>query len=198
MQNQTSSHEHSNMNYKTGGPIYRLPYSSDQLMLSLAQAQDTQELDDLLEAFFSAEFVDFLSRHSGSLMAHSLLWSAMIRRIVFSSKDVRFPNKLLLLPPIYHQLGWTSSAGDEWASLRSAISDEFTLRPMLPHAMLLLFLDGMSLSLEEATFLFQGRLAFLNGSSNEFKQGEGLLEELSLFGWPTAGVNHSNMQVTMQ
>ncbi len=175
-----------------------LTRESDHLLLCLAQAQDTQELDELLEVFFSDEFVGYLNRYANSLVLHSMLWSSMIRRIVFSSKDIRFPNKLFLLPPIYHQHGWTSSSGNEWDILRTEISAEFMLRPRLAHAMLLLFLDGMKLSLQEARFLFQSRLAFLAESSLERQQGESLLEELCFFGWPGASLEHVLVTTTLQ
>lgn len=183
---------------RDGIKISPLTLESDQLVLGLAQAQDTQELDELLEMFFSDEFVGFLDRYSNSLVAHSMLWSSMIRRIVFSTKDIRFPNKLFLLPPIYHQYGWARSSGNEWDILRTEMSDEFMLRPGLAHAMLLLFLDGMKLSLQEAIFLFQSRLAFLSKSPLEQQQGESLLEELHFFGWPGANIKYAAVTTTLQ
>lgn len=154
-------------------------------VLAFSRSRNSNELNSLLDSFFDPDLIDYLGEHANELLVLGMAWTANIRRVVFAQKNVVFPNKLLLLPPLYQGLGWTDRQNEEWNSVHAETLGRHEQSPALNNAILLLFLDGMRCSLEEACFLFGARLEQLGTRSSEYETGIQLLEELKEYGWPT-------------
>jgi hypothetical protein len=107
-----------------------------------------------------------------------------VRRIVFRDNSIVFPNKLLLLPPLYHQLGWAHPENPEWDKLHHQAANYYAAKPNVSDAILLLYLEGMKFTLPQAVFLYGQRLQELRSNDAEYFAAVNLLTELVHYGWP--------------
>lgn len=153
-------------------------------MLALSKISSSRELDSYLDCVFEQDWRVFVDQHSKMLLVFSMILSAEVRRIVFRAPSIVFPNKLLLLPPLYHQLGWVHPENSEWDQLHRQAVAYFAAKPNVSDAVLLLYLEGMKYTLLHAVFLYEQRLLSLRTSGAEYIAAANLVEELRHHGWP--------------
>lgn len=157
--------------------------------LSLCKLQDSATLEAQVEQLLQEENLLLLEQNAESFLVLSYVLSTTIRRVVFEPREIFFPNLLLLLPVLYHQLDWYHPGNDEWDKVHHETLLRFEGLPKMDEAVMLLFLEGMKYSMNDAMFMFQTRIALL--TSLEQQAAKQLQWELTQYGWPKIDIRHS-------
>ena len=161
----------------------------EKMTLCLCKSQTTQDLIDVSETFLEAQNLELLQHHAQMCIPLSYVWSNTIRRIVFTPKDIIFPNLLLLLPPLYHRLDWLHEGNEEWDAIHNETLSRFESCKSRHDAIMLLFLEGMKYGTYEAMLMFKSRTALFH-THRERSLARQLQQELLHYAWPEVDLRH--------
>ncbi|MDH5545878.1 MAG: hypothetical protein OEZ43_09810 [Gammaproteobacteria bacterium] len=155
----------------------------NQTFVALSHAQSAEDLADLVEDLLQANTLTLLEDNAQLYLPLSYAISFSIRRVVFMPAEIRFPNLLLLLPPIFHTLGWCHDSNEEWDEVHEETLKRFEQFPGIHDAIMLLFIEGMKFNPLEAMMMFQSRTCLMR-SLRERHQAQALEKELREYDWP--------------
>lgn len=85
---------------------------------ALATCTSPTDLVNLLLDMLESDGVDYIEKNSDRLYLLGSLWLNAVDRIIFSKGNAQFPYELLILPPIFHQMGWRYDMQKEWVAIR--------------------------------------------------------------------------------
>lgn len=153
----------------------------DHSLLALIQVSDVYDLNDVLSAFLAEDVIAFVQEHKDMFSVLSGTINAKIRETVFDVKDMTFPDGLLMIPPLFEQLGWENNASD-WKVENANYQQKFSTNPCLTFSLALLFTNAMSRNMDIAIDIFKQDIERL--PEEDALHAERYLENLQYFGWP--------------
>lgn len=153
----------------------------DYCCLQLVQAADVYQLNEILSAFLADDVIKYVEDNSQVLFVLSEVWNNTIRRVVFETDDLLFPDGLLMIPPLFEKINWLE-ASSAWNEMLERYETLFNDDRCLPHALALLFIRAMQGEMAEAMEMFKDSIERINGE--EQLHAERYLENLRYFGWP--------------
>ncbi len=156
----------------------------DYNMLLLLKAENSFDLNIMLSDFLADDIVEFLERHKKLLFVLSEIWNNAIRRTIFSTEDITFPDGLLLLPPIFHRLNWIEK-NPLWNDIEKKAEKRFAEDPNLVDALVTMFIDGMQASLDTALDKYCTKIKQLKHKPDEYQKAQAFRNNIGCFyGWP--------------
>ena len=156
----------------------------DANVLALTQVQNVYQLNDILGAFLADDVQELLNTHKHTFFVLSQVWNETIQRVVLEKDDIIFPDGLLMIPPLFNNLGWLEDS-DKWTALNSQFLQRFASDACLPNSLALLFIEAMRGDMTLAIEHFIDNVSHLG--EDDALHGERYLENLGYFGWPVAG-----------
>lgn len=153
----------------------------EHTLLTLIQVQDVYDLNEVLSALLADDVVSYLGEHRHMFSILSGTINSKIRETVFDAPDTTFPDGLLMIPPLFEQLGWDNNAKD-WKVEYKRFSQKFREEPCLTYALALLFINSMTKGMESAMQNFKGDIEALQ--AEDLVHAERYLDNLQYFGWP--------------
>lgn len=157
----------------------------DYNMLLLLRAENAFDLNIMLSDFLADDVVAYIEKHKKILFVLSEVWNTTIRRTVFSSDDITFPDGLLLIPAIFHRLGWIVK-NPQWEDIKIQAQQRFDTDPNLVDSLIIMFTEAMQGTLDSALDTFCAQIKKLQHKPEEYQQAKELKKNIGCFyGWPT-------------
>ena len=154
-------------------------------MLLLNRAENAFDLNIMLTDFLADEVIEYVEKHKKILFALSEVWNTTIRRTVFSTDDITFPDGLLLIPAVFHRLGWIVK-NPQWTEIGEKAQMRFDNDANLVDALIVMFTNAMQDSLNSALDKFCLQIKSLKHKPEEYQQAQELRKNIgNYYGWPT-------------
>ncbi len=138
----------------------------DYNMLLLLRAENAFDLDIMLAAFLADDVVAYIEKHKKILFVVSEVWNTTIRRTVFSSNDITFPDGLLLIPALFHRFNWIVK-NPEWDNVKHQAQQRFDTDPNLVDALIIMFTAAMQETLDSSLDTFCAQIKKLQHKPDE-------------------------------
>lgn len=155
----------------------------DYTVLLLSQVNTSDEVDLIMDDFSSSDLVKILSENREFFSVLSSVWLTAFKRVFILNGDQDFPMKLLRIPALINELNWDQNCVEHAKDIHRECLMMTLQNKSLTNLLLLLFLEGIIYSSQEAINNFINNIEPLIENEEDRQGVNVVIEDLVSLGW---------------